>query len=238
MKLFPMLNKPETTLFLLTSVDGKISTGDTDALDVDKDFPNIFGVKEGLHQYYDLEKQTDLFSLNSGRVQAKIGVNEKDGEIKKLPVYFIIIDNKPHLKITGIDYFLKRSKKLFLITTNKNHPVFERKNTENLEIIFYKDEIDFCDLFSKLKNNFECDRLTIQTGGTLNTLLLKKGLIDHISLVIAPVLIGGKDTATILDGESLHTPNELSKIKALKLIKCDLLKNSYLHLQYDVMNEI
>lgn len=238
MKLFPMLNKPETTLFLLTSVDGKISTGDTDALDVDKDFPNIFGVKEGLHQYYDLEKQTDLFSLNSGRVQAKIGVNEKDGEIKKLPVYFIIIDNKPDLKITGIDYFLKRSKKLFLITTNKNHPVFERKNTENLEIIFYKDEIDFCDLFSKLKNNFECDRLTIQTGGTLNTLLLKKGLIDHISLVIAPVLIGGKDTATILDGESLHTPNELSKIKALKLIKCDLLKNSYLHLQYDVMNEI
>jgi len=238
MKLFPMLNKPETTLFLLTSVDGKISTGDTDALDVDKDFPNIFGVKEGLHQYYDLEKQTDLFSLNSGRVQAKIGVNEKDGEIKKLPVYFIIIDNKPHLKITGIDYFLKRSKKLFLITTNKNHPVFERKNTENLEIIFYKDEIDFCDLFSKLKNNFECDRLTIQTGGTLNTLLLRKGLIDHISLVIAPVLIGGKDTATILDGESLHTPNELSKIKALKLIKCDLLKNSYLHLQYDVMNEI
>ena len=238
MKLFPMLNKPETTLFLLTSVDGKISTGDTDALDVDKDFPNIFGVKEGLHQYYDLEKQTDLFSLNSGRVQAKIGVNEKDGEIKKLPVYFIIIDNKPDLKITGIDYFLKRSKKLFLITTNKNHPVFERKNTENLEIIFYKDEIDFCDLFSKLKNNFECDRLTIQTGGTLNTLLLRKGLIDHISLVIAPVLIGGKDTATILDGESLHTPNELSKIKALKLIKCDLLKNSYLHLQYDVMNEI
>ncbi len=48
--------KPETTLFLLISVDGKISTGDTDEMDVDKDYPKIKGIKEGLYQYYDLEK--------------------------------------------------------------------------------------------------------------------------------------------------------------------------------------
>ena len=78
--------------------------------------------------------------------------------------------------------------------------------------------------------------MTIQTGGTLNAILLRAGLIDHLSIVIAPALIGGKDTATLIDGESLHSPKELSKIKALKLIKCDTLENSYLHLQYDVIN--
>jgi len=31
------MNRPETTLFMLMSVDGKISTGDTDILDVDQD---------------------------------------------------------------------------------------------------------------------------------------------------------------------------------------------------------
>ena len=45
-------NRPITTLFMLSSVDGKISTGATDNLDVDKDFPQIAGVKEGLAQYY------------------------------------------------------------------------------------------------------------------------------------------------------------------------------------------
>ena len=49
----------------------KISTGNTDKLDVDKDFPKIRGIKEGLQQYYDIEKTTDLYSLNSGLVQAK-----------------------------------------------------------------------------------------------------------------------------------------------------------------------
>ncbi len=34
-------NRPITTLFMLVSVDGKISTGSADELDVDKDFPKI-----------------------------------------------------------------------------------------------------------------------------------------------------------------------------------------------------
>lgn len=60
--------KTITTLFMLMSVDGKISTGAVDELDVDRDFPRINGVKEGLYQYYEIEKTTDLWSLNSGRV--------------------------------------------------------------------------------------------------------------------------------------------------------------------------
>ena len=57
--------KPITTRFMLMSVDGKISTGAVDELDVDRDFPRINGVKEGLYQYYEIEKTTDLWSLNS-----------------------------------------------------------------------------------------------------------------------------------------------------------------------------
>ena len=71
------MNIPITTLFMLESLDGKISSGANDNLDADKDFPKIDGVKEGLHQYYELEQETDLFSLNTGRVMVKIGVNDK-----------------------------------------------------------------------------------------------------------------------------------------------------------------
>ena len=49
------MDRPITTLFMLMSVDGKISTGATDDLDIDKDFPKIAGVREGLHQYYEIE---------------------------------------------------------------------------------------------------------------------------------------------------------------------------------------
>ena len=42
------MDRPITTLFMLMSLDGKISPGASDALDVDKDFPKIDGLKEGL----------------------------------------------------------------------------------------------------------------------------------------------------------------------------------------------
>ena len=54
------MNRPITTLFMLSSVDGKISTGATDELDVDRDFPAIRGVGEGLHQYYEIEQTTEI----------------------------------------------------------------------------------------------------------------------------------------------------------------------------------
>ena len=48
------MKKPNTTLFMLISVDGKISTGNINERDTDKDFHKIKGVVEGLQQYYDL----------------------------------------------------------------------------------------------------------------------------------------------------------------------------------------
>ncbi len=231
------MDRPITTLFMLTSVDGKISTGSNDKLDVDKDFPKIKGIKEGLKQYYEIEQTTDLHSLNSGRVLAKVGANKPQKNLVKLPVSFLIIDNEPHLNKIGVDNFLKKSKKLYIITTNKNHPAFKRKDADNLEIIYYKNKIDFVDLFRKLKQDYKINRITIQTGGTLNSTFLRNKLIDKISIVVAPTLIGGTDTPSLIDGKSLFSVKELSLVKALKLTEVKKLNDSYLHLKYNVIND-
>ncbi len=127
------MGRPITTLFMLMSVEGKISTEATDDLDVDKDFPKIMGVQEGLYQYYEIEQTTDLWSLNSGRVQEKIGINTKELP-DKLPVSFVIIDNS-HLTEHGIRCFCALSKEFVLITSNIDHPAFQI-NEVNLHIIY------------------------------------------------------------------------------------------------------
>ncbi len=230
--------KPLTTLFLLMSVDGKISTGDTDLMDVDKDFPNVVGLKEGLKQYYDIEQKTDLFSLNTGRVLAKVGVNKRTEEPEKLPVSFVVIDNQPHLTEAGVRYLSKKTKDLILVTTNLAHPaLFLKEELSNLHILTYENEIDLSDLFQKLYEQFDVDKLTIQSGGTLNTTLIRLGLIDRLLLVVAPALIGGQNTSTLMDGLSLHSAEELSKIKTLELVSAIPLENSYLLLEYKVKNQ-
>ncbi len=226
-------NRPVTTLFMLMSLDGKISTGGNDSLDVDKDFPKIKGVREGLGQYYELEKTTDLYSLNTGRVMKKMGVNKRKNPVKS-PANFIIIDSKPHLTKKGVVFMADRGKKLYLVTTHRKHPAFGLKNKKNMEIIYSK-KLDLKSLFVKLKKKHGINRVTIQSGGTMNSAFLREDLIDHISIVVAPCLIGGKNTPTLIDGESLHSIKELNKIKALKLRTCKVLNKSYLHLKYDVI---
>ena len=216
---------------MLMSVDGKISTGADDALDVDRDFPKLPGVREGLHQYYEIEQTTDLWSLNSGRVQEKMGVNTKPMP-DKTPVSFVIVDNR-HLKEHGVRYFCARSKEFVLVTSNAEHPAFQMRE-ENLHILYQK-SLALPDALAHLRSEYGCRRLTIESGGTLNGLFLREKLIDYVDIVVAPVLIGGKDTATLIDGRSLLTEGELSQLGVLKLQQCAVLEDSYLRLRYQVI---
>lgn len=225
------MNRPITTLFMLMSVDGKISTGATDELDVDLDFPKITGVKEGLHQYYEIEQTTDLWSFNTGRVQAKMGVNEKKMP-SKTPVSFALLDNH-HLTEHGVKYFCELSKQAVVITSNISHPAFNVK-ADNLHII-YQEQPSLINALERLKIECGCERLTVQSGGTINGLFLREKLFDYVDIVVAPLLVGGKDTSTLIDGDSLMSKTELSKLGVLKLLACETLEDSYVRLRYEII---
>lgn len=217
---------------MLMSLDGKISTGASDSLDMDKDFPIIDGLKEGLQQYYDIEQTTDLWSFNTGRVQEKIGVNEMPFP-PKTPVSFVLLDNS-HLTEHGIKYFCSRSKEFVLITTNKMHPAFD-VHEDNLHIIC-QETLSLEDALIELNEKFGCERITIQSGGTLNGMFLREKLFDYVDIVVAPVLIGGKDTSTLIDGISITNVNELGSLGVLQLENCEILNGSYIRLRYKVIS--
>ena len=161
-----------------------------------------------------------------------MGVNTKEMP-SKLPVSFVLIDNH-HLTEHGIRYFCALSKDFVLITSNADHPAFQVKE-DNLHII-YQRELSLTEALEKLKSDYDCQRITIQSGGTLNGLFLREKLFDYIDIVVAPVLIGGKDTSTLIDGKSLRFEDELSQLGVLKLLECAVLEDSYLRLRYQVIS--
>lgn len=229
-----MGKRPINTLFMLMSLDGKINSGDSDELDVDRDWNKIDGVKEGLHQYYEIEKTTDWYSLNTGRVMAKIGVNDRKEKPEKIDCRFIIIDRKPHLNKQGIEYLCNWVEVLFLITDNKNHPAYKLQDKfDNLKIIYYEN-INLTKMMKDLKKDYDVERITIQSGGTLNCEFLRENLIDYVNIVIAPLLVGGSTTNTLIDGKAISKIEELNKLKALELLETNVLKNSYIQLKYKV----
>jgi 2,5-diamino-6-(ribosylamino)-4(3H)-pyrimidinone 5'-phosphate reductase len=219
---------------MLMSLDGKISTGESDKMDFDRDLPLIDGVKEGLRQYYDLERQTDPCSLNTGRVMAKIGINGPWQRPRMDGISFVILDNT-HLTERGITNLANWAGKVHIATSNPDHPAYARPHP-NLEIMFY-DRPDPEVLMRDLKAK-GIERVTIQSGGTMNAQFLRRGLIDYVSVCMAPVLIGGKSTPTLIDGEAPEDAFGPGGAKALELLEIKQLDHSYTYLMYRVLNQL
>jgi 2,5-diamino-6-(ribosylamino)-4(3H)-pyrimidinone 5'-phosphate reductase len=212
---------------MLMSLDGKISTGAVDERDFDKDIPRIPGVAEGLAQYYAAEQETETVSLNSGRVMAKIGVNNPDFSHSRADFLTFVIIDSFHLTRVGVENLVKWVGKLIIATNNANHPA---RSVPGAEIIEYE---NLPRLFDELGSR-GIERMTIQSGGTLNAHFIRVGLIDYIDLFVAPMLVGGINTQGLIGGESAVSESDLKKIKPLKLLSAQALDNSYLRLRYEV----
>ena len=160
-----------------------------------------------------------------------MGANERELPAKT-PVSFALLDNH-HLTEHGVRYFCARSKRFVLITSNPAHPAYGVR-ADNLHILF-QERLSLPDALERLKSEYGCERLTVQSGGTVNGLFLREKLFDYVDIVVAPALIGGRDTATLIDGRSLQGRDELSQLGVLRLKEAQVLEDSYLRLRYRVI---
>lgn len=226
-------SRPITTLFMLTSVDGKISTGSSVDRDFDTDLLMFDETKAGIKQYYDAEQETDLWTMCTGKTKAKIGVNAPNDDIVKVSASIAIIDNS-HLNTIGVSNLLKQYKRVVVFTKNNRHPALSFRE-ENLSV-HLSDSIDFVDILNILYRSYGCERLTIQTGSETNSEFIRKHLVDYIHFFISPVIVGGNDTPSVVGGESLESVNDLRKLALLELDSCVVMDNSYISVKYKVKN--
>lgn len=225
------IERPVTTLFLLTSVDGKISSGVPDDYDFEIDLPRFLGNSEGLRQYYELEQQTDLWSLTTGKVKAKC-FNLFPEKEQQLPVAQVIVDSN-HITPPILQRLAREYRAVVVATNNRRHCAYQCRLNNVIPIEYISNS--FTDLLNQLSRDFDCKRLTVQSGGLLNQSLFDQHLIDYIDLVVAPVMVGGSDVPGIIGGQSLSEIG-IPTMYPLVLQSVTPLKCSYLYLKYRVIH--
>ena len=62
-----------------------------------------------------------------------------------------------------------------------------------------KDTLDFTLAVQKLKKSFGIEKLKLSGGGILNWSFANEGLIDELSLIVAPVADGDPNTPTVFE---------------------------------------
>jgi 2,5-diamino-6-(ribosylamino)-4(3H)-pyrimidinone 5'-phosphate reductase len=72
----------------------------------------------------------------------------------------------------------------------------ERKITA---IVAGDDRIDMRNALAELNRQYGVSTVRVDSGGTLNSVLLQAGVVDEISVLIHPILAGGRAEPTIFD---------------------------------------
>lgn len=92
-----------------------------------------------------------------------------------------------------------------------------------------KKHVDLKEALKALRDQFDIETLVVDSGGRLVGALLEEGIVDELSLVIFPILVGSEMTQ--LFDSHLGTKDAPMK---LRLVECESLKNGAVHVQYEI----
>jgi 2,5-diamino-6-(ribosylamino)-4(3H)-pyrimidinone 5'-phosphate reductase len=91
------------------------------------------------------------------------------------------------------------------------------------------DRVDYAAALAMLNEKFGVDVVRMDSGGTLNGILLRAGLVDEINLLVHPLLVGGASAKSFFEsneGEDPEDPVSLS-LKDVEKVGNGLLLLSY-----------
>jgi 2,5-diamino-6-(ribosylamino)-4(3H)-pyrimidinone 5'-phosphate reductase len=95
-----------------------------------------------------------------------------------------------------------------------------------------EDFVDFTKALSELSSQYGIKIVRVDSGGTLNGILLRQGLVNEVSILIHPYLIGGFTPGSIYRASDLLAMQDALR---LKLIHLEQLSEDLVWLRYEVL---
>ncbi len=148
--------------------------------------------------------------------------------------YWIVVDSQGQLenKMHVYRRFEFCRDVIVLVSAFTPRTYIEYLNERNYLVIFSgHKKVDFGHALEVLRDDFQAETIVTDTGPTLNTHLLRQGLIHEISLIMSPTIIGDNGSKVI---KSMLAPKE--KL-TLELIEHDVLTAHHMWLHYRVIRE-
>ncbi len=132
----------------------------------------------------------------------------------------IIIDSKARIPLDS--RIMRSSKKIqtFVAVTHdaslKKIKEIEKKGAKVL-VIGNREKVNIINLFQHLEK-LGLKKVLVEGGGEINWSVLKSGLVNELIVTIAPIVIGGRDAKTLVEGEGISYIHNAVRMKLVKSI--------------------
>jgi 2,5-diamino-6-(ribosylamino)-4(3H)-pyrimidinone 5'-phosphate reductase len=100
-------------------------------------------------------------------------------------------------------------------------------------IVAGEERVDLRAALAELRSEFRVATLRVDSGGVLNGILLREGLVDSLKIILNPCLTGGTSPQTLFVAPDLPSRED---VIPLKLLSVEPLRDGYLLLEYEVIS--
>jgi len=252
------MNRPYVYLFVVASVDGRISPGPNKTMNdpVDEGLETLFGDAK----YWDKISDT-LKNIHSPQVWME-GSNllvKEDEKLRNLPPFNedspslyrdFLPDNVVHNPkrkgwLAIVDgrgrcrsgYKGEEERPMIHFVSKSTPPEYlaflQRENIPYL--VAGEKKVDLKEILQKLKTKLKVETVFTTSGGKLSGALIRAGLLDEINIGFNPAVIGGYKTPSLFSSPDIDPPKIMPT--RLELIDYTVEKNlGYVWLRYKVIN--
>jgi 2,5-diamino-6-(ribosylamino)-4(3H)-pyrimidinone 5'-phosphate reductase len=218
---------PKVIIYNAVSLDGRINFFNTDT-----------------KLYYEIASKWDVDAVLMGSTTLLKRFNPENRELNYLSKFKVDeIDSFPLLVVPDSEGQIRIWNKVLempfikdiLVLCSRSTPQEYMNFLDELNIkymVIGYDKVNLGTALEELNTQFGVKSLRVDSGGTLNGVLLRDDLVDEVCVLLNPIMVGGKSTNSIYTTYDLKTSKEVID---LKLIKMEQLKNEIIFLQYRVM---
>lgn len=205
--------RPFVILKAAVSLDGKIATYRGDS--------RWISTEASRRRTHALRNEVDAVMVGAETVvrdDPELTVRLLEGDVRN-PLR-VVVDSALRIPPTS-RLLTERPEVKTLVATTAKAPMERREAVEALgrEVLVLPERdgrVDMPALMEKLAER-EVLNLLLEGGGQLNASMLEAGLVDRLHVVIAPMLIGGREAPTLLDGLGAGSIKEAWRLKDLRI---------------------
>ena len=201
--------RPYVILNSAMSIDGKIATSAGRArISSDEDVARMQALRASVDGIM-IGINTLLIDDPSLRLKINVG---------REPPARIVVDSC--LRTPANAKVFSHAGRIYIGTSERADPDKVREMSERAEVIVTgKVKVDLVALMAELGRR-GMRRIMLEGGGTLNWSMLVAGLVDEIRIAVAPIIIGGRDTVTLVEGEGVAAVEDAPEFELTSTERC------------------
>jgi len=212
----------------------------------------ITGFNADVELYYELAAKLDVEAVLMGSNTVLTGFGVKPGETrdeseealkprKKDPEdnrpLLVVPDSKGQIRIWSELLKMPYIRDILVLCSRSTPTEYlnflDERYIDYLVVGYQKVDLEIA--LDELNTKFGVKKIRIDSGGVLNGVLLRKGLVDEVHLLIHPELVGGTTPNSIFQAPDL---NEEDKPIKLYLDSMEKIKDDIIYLKYKVLNDM